>query len=1020
MEASTSLCSRALLPVLLAPFFLTLTASSSLAQEPLPAGTVAPWAHDSSDLKVDERIHYGALENGMRFAWADNPEPNNRVYLRLHVDAGSFGETATELGMAHFLEHMAFNGSENFEAGTLIEWFQDNGMSFGADTNAHTAFSETVYKLDMPNRDEKTIRDGLQVMRDFAGKLNILEAEVQAEKGVIDGEQRERDSAGFRAFVQVLERQYAGTRYATRLPIGTKEVRDAFNAATVRAFYERFYRPENMTMIIVGDLQGYNPEALIHEYFGDFTPPASPIAPEPSWGTPTMEDLIFAIYDAEIPSVQISIGTLREAKDMPDTVAQRQADLARSVAHSMLSLRFSELVKKPETSFLSASVSDAGQLEVFEGGSLNVAADPADWEAATTEAYVELRKALNFGFQQAELDEVRANLKRALDEAVAREATAHSAGLREAILLEVESDVVPTSALTDRDVFLPALEALTVEDCLTALRSNWRGGKVSIIANGGLKLDNAAAELQRVLEAAKELKISPDGVIEQKDFAYASDPDPTKVGEIVRQEKVEDLGLWMVEFANGVRLNIKKTDFKKETIIMSGRIGEGLLAVPNEHLLAASLADTAFNGGGLVEHTVDELRRLMADKEVGVGLSLADDHFSLSGATKSDHLLTQFELACAHLEHLAYRPDLLDMTKKQIPLFFNQLSHLPDGPVYFDFSPAVLQGNPRASLLGLQLFPTLEELMSIDMEQIKQAVAGNLLDAPIELTVIGDLEINHVIAQAARTFGMLPTRRAAKDVSASRAGVSVLEGIYMERTVDTADKKATVKMLFPTTDGFDDSRRRNLSFLGTVVDDRLRLEVRERLGAAYSPGAGAESSQVYQGLGGIMINAAGDPDKVEELVDACRAVAADLATNGVTEEEVKRLSEPILNQLRDAQRNNAYWMNLLDEAQGRPESLQSARTVVSFYENISAEDLSALAAEYLKPERASVLVVLPQIEEVIEEAVIEEEVIEEEVIEEIIEEPILQDEEIVEEPVIEEPVIDEPVKDEPVEAPLLR
>jgi len=230
MEASTSARSRALITLLVAPFLSFAAASTSFAQEPVPSGTVTPWPHESSDLQVDQRIHYGSLPNGMRFAWADNPEPNDRVYLRLHVNAGSFGETDTELGMAHFLEHMAFNGSENFEPGTLIEWFQEHGMSFGADTNAHTIFSETVYKLDMPDRDEATLRDGLKVMRDFAGGLDLLEAEVQAEKGVIDGEQRERDSAGFRAFVQVLNRQFAGTRYAVRMPIGTKEVRDEFTA----------------------------------------------------------------------------------------------------------------------------------------------------------------------------------------------------------------------------------------------------------------------------------------------------------------------------------------------------------------------------------------------------------------------------------------------------------------------------------------------------------------------------------------------------------------------------------------------------------------------------------------------------------------------------------------------------------------------------------------------------------------------------------------------------------------------
>ena len=963
----------AILRVSIAALLLGSAVQASAAQEPLPAGSVRPWAHESSDLTVDARIHYGHLANGMRFAWAENPEPKERVYLRLHVDAGSFAETETELGMAHFLEHMAFNGSANFEAGTLIEWFQAHGMSFGADTNAHTAFSETVYKLDLPNRDEATLRDGLLVMRDFAGRLNLLEEEVQAEKGVIDGEQRERDSAGFRAFVQVLERQYAGTRYATRLPIGTKEVRDAFTAESVRAFYERWYRPENMTLVIVGDLQGMDPAPLIEEYFGDFTPPASPVMPEPSWGQPTMEDVVFAVYDEELPSVQISVAMLRAQEEVPDTVASRREDLALSAAQAMLNLRLAELVKKPETTFLGASVSSSGELEVYEGGNLGVIADPETWEQALTEAYLELRKGLNFGFQQAELDEIKANVARSLEEAVEREATAHSAGLRDAILLEVESEVVPTSAVIDREVLLPALEALTVEDCLEALRDDWRGGQLSVIANGGLQLEGDVEKLTAVVKAARETKIERGEAIEVKEWAYASDP--AAAGVIVRQDRVEDLDLWLVEFENGVRLNIKKTDFKENQILLSGRYGEGILSVPLEGLLQVSLADLVLSGGGLEAHTVDELRRITAGRQAEVSLSVGADAFGLSGATTAEDLLFEFELACANLQHLAYRGDVLQMIKQQLPLIFQQFQHSPEGPMYFDFAPELLPGNPRAGLLGVEHFPSLEELMSVEAEKIREIMADLLKDAPLELTIVGDFEVNDVIAKAASTFGMLPPRRAPLDVEEARHGVVVTEGLHMERSVDTADKKATVMMIFPTTDGMDDARRRNLSFLGTVVDDRLRLVVREELGAAYSPGAGAESSQIFHGLGGVLIQAAGDPTKVEELVAACKSVAADLAENGVTQEEVTRLSEPILNQVRDAQRSNGFWLSLLEEAQGRPESLNSVRTLLTFYGNLSAEDISALAAEYLKPERASTLVVLPEIE-IVEEEVGEEPMLE--------------------------------------------
>src|SRR5688572_7166169 len=187
--------------------------------------TPRPWEHATSDVPVDQRIRFGALDNGLRWAWAENSEPEMRCYLRLHVDVGSLAEEESERGMAHFLEHMAFNGSAHFPAGTLIEWFQKHGMAFGADTNAHTDFGETVYKLDLPNADEATLREGLRVLRDFADGLLLAEEEIEREKGVIDGEERERDSAGWRVFLRQLERFFAGTRVAERLPIGEPEVR---------------------------------------------------------------------------------------------------------------------------------------------------------------------------------------------------------------------------------------------------------------------------------------------------------------------------------------------------------------------------------------------------------------------------------------------------------------------------------------------------------------------------------------------------------------------------------------------------------------------------------------------------------------------------------------------------------------------------------------------------------------------------------------------------------------------------
>ena len=920
--------------------------------------TVARWAHEDSDLPVDERIHYGSLENGLRFAWANNSEPKERVYLRLHVDAGSMAESDSEQGMAHFLEHMAFNGSKNFEAGTLIEWFQDHGMSFGADTNAHTSFSETVYKLDLPNRDEETLREGLVVLRDFADGLLLAEAEVQNEKGVIDGEQRERDSASYRTFKQVLDKLYDGTRFPARMPIGTKPVRDEFTAESVRAFYEAWYRPENMTLVVVGDLRELDPATLMREVFGDMKGPGTAVAPEPDHGVPSMNELSFAIYDAQLPSVQISLSRLRPFVERPDTIAQRRADLCKSIAYSMVNLRFSEKLKQPGTPYLSARVSAAGGFEVFEGGDLTVDAEPKKWEAALSDAIVELRTALEFGFQEAELDEVRASIRRSLEEAVEREATAPSAGLREVILAEVEDEVVPTDAKTDLRILGPALEALSVEDCLEALRADWAEGETSITAAGSLELEDAAEEFARVRAAAFAVELEAPAAIEAKTFAYAKDSGES--GKIRERSYVEDLDVHLVEFENGVRVNVKATDFKERQLLLRARLGDGKLAMDEAGLLTAELAGPLFSAGGLEEHSADDLRRLLAGKQVGVGLAIEDDHLELGGSTTREDLGLELELLCAYIEHPGYRPDLLSVLRAQLPLAYEQYAHTPQGPIAFDFLPKVLLGNPRASFLGMGHTPSLDELLSIDMAAVERLLGPQLASGPLELTLIGDLDLEETLELCARTVGTLPARGTGAELEGAREGAELVRGVEMTREIDTRDEKATVLMLFPTTDGAETARRRNLFFLGQVVNDRLRLEVRERLGAAYSPFAASEASRIYADIGALMIQANGEPHQVEELVAACKAVGADLAENGVSKEEVVRLAEPLQNQIRDMQRDNGYWMNALDSAQGRPETLDEYRGLVEFYANLDPEALSALAARFLSPENASTLVVLPE------------------------------------------------------------
>lgn len=934
---------------------LALSAPATFAQR--AAGEARAWEHESSDLAVDPRIHFGALDNGLRFAWARNSEPHERCYVRLHVDAGSLAETDSQNGMAHFLEHMVFNGSENFAPGMLIEWFQEQGMSFGADTNAHTNFSETVYKLDLPRSDGETLRSGLRVLRDFADGALLEEAEVQAEKGVIDGEEREYDSADYRVMLRALGQLYDGTRIPERMIIGTPAVRKAFTAESVGAFYRAWYRPENMTVVIVGDLGELDPQALIEESFGDMAVPEEPVALEPALGEPTMDGLFFHVHEPEIARVSISLERLRPWEDKRADTATLRGELPLTMARAMLNLRLRELAKKEGTPFLAARTTPAGGLHVFDGESLAISAEPPAWAEALAAADYELRRAIQFGFQPAELDEVRSDFLRALDEAVERAKTADSRSILREILAACERRAVPTDAQTEYELYAPALAKLTVEQCHDAFVEAWSRGEWALHTSGALDLgDEAEATLRAALELARQREVEKGEAIDVGAFAYASDPDGR--GEIAVREEVEDLDFTRVEFANGVRMNVKRTDFKDRQILVSAQIGEGGLTLAPEDYPVQWVADAVFNGGGLGAHSEDELRRLTAGRRVGVGFDVGQDAFTLSGpqsGTTADDLLLQFELMCAYLTDPGWRDEGLRQLRERLPSVFEDLRHRPQGPLYLAFFPELFSGDMR--LIGL---PPRAAIEAVDVGQVRDWLTPILSDAPVELTVVGDLDPDEAIDLAARTFGRLPRRRALDPHDERRRVKALRAGLEVHATVETKVAKASIFLVIPTSDGLETTRRRSLVFLGNeVLQDRLRVEIREKLGASYAPASRAQVSAVFPGLGMIVVTVVCDVDAVDSTLAACRKVVADLAQNGVEHEQVERLLEPIQAQLRDGLRTNGYWQAGLAEVGRRAGALDDLRSVEAFYEELPAKELSELAARDLRVDQASVLVVTP-------------------------------------------------------------
>ncbi len=920
---------------------------------------VRPWPQEVSDIPADPAIHFGALENGLRYAWERNERPKKRTYLRLHVDAGSLAEEEDERGMAHFLEHMAFNGSRNFEPGKLIDWFQAHGMDFGADTNAQTAWSWTVYQIDLPNSDEASLREGLRVLRDFADGLLLAPEEIESEKGVIDGEERESDSAGMRLFRRNNEILFAGTRLPVRDPIGVEEIRCAFDAAALRRFYAKWYRPDDMTLLLVGDLGELDPEPFFREAFGDMARPAEPLPREPELGAPTLETRSYCVPEPEIPIAIVYAGRLTPEPFQMPTKSSVAAEVPLQLAYAMLNLRFAELAKKEAAPFLAAFAEDEGDsergqygLQVFDGSGVGAQAKPERWKEALAACEQELRRAIRFGFQEAELAEVRADRLRGLDEAVRRKDKQKSDDLVDGLVAVAEGLQVMASPESGRDLVKPVIEAATVESCRAALEKAWSEGVLVIAALGNLDLGSEAGPaLEQAWKESQAVELEAPAGLEAQSFAYASSPED--VPAAVQRDLVEDLGIHRLRFENGVEVSIKATDFEQGTILMRADLGEGKLGLDPASAPLAFVAGQVFTDCGLGAHSQDELRRLTAGKLVGMGFQVESDRFTLAGGTTPEDLLLECELACAYLTAPGWRSEGLTQFQKQIGPMYESLAHVPSGPFTQSFLPELHGGDLRFGM------PPRERVEAVDLEAIRTWLGPELAEAPLSVSFVGDLDPEAVVEAAACTFGRLPERRPLRDWNERRKVAGVRAGLRMEKEIQTETPSSLVAIAFPTTDGRTAATRYALRFLGDVVSDRVLELVREKLGESYSPGAFAQSDLVYEDLGFLWIQAGSEPGQEEAVADACLQVTGALAEKGATEEEIARLREPILNHLRDSRRVNGYWLELLSDAARRPAALQEARSEIEAYESLGAEDLNELARRYLPRERASILIVRP-------------------------------------------------------------
>ncbi|MDO8541781.1 MAG: insulinase family protein [Opitutaceae bacterium] len=940
-------------------------------------GAAIPFPHEQSDLKPDPLIKFGKLPNGMRYAVRPNKEPKERVSLRLLVEAGALHETDQQQGLAHFLEHMAFNGSENFAPDTLIEFFQRMGMNFGGDTNASTWYQRTLYLLQLPDTKETTLSEGLKVFIDYAGGLLLKPEEINKERGIILSEKRTRDSVGYRTWLATQKFLLGGTKFAERDVIGTTEILSTAGRDQFLDFYNTWYRPELMSVVVVGDIDPVAMEKRLIEAFSGLKP-RGPGRPKPDLGRIAAREGVqtFHHYESEAPSTNVTISTITPYTKEPDTKATQLKYLPRRIANAMINRRLSILAKKENAPFTGGSASAGEGYNFYRMTSIALNCRADQWQAALAVGDQELRRAREHGFQPGELKEVVANFRNGLEQAVKTYATRRSDGIADEITDTLLDRNVYTAPDEDLALYGPALEKITVEHCVASLREAWSPKHRLVMVTGNAKISSdakdagkappgdaigdkagsesraAQAAITAVFEKSRATPVSPGEAINDADWAYA---DFGALGKVAHREQVEDLGITLLRFENGVRLNLKKTDFEANRIRLFIRLGTGQLTEPADQRGLSFYLGQTYNEGGLGQHSADDLRRILAGRTVGASFGSTGDAFVVNGTTNREDLLLQLQLMAARITDPGFRPEAARQARKGIDQMYLSLAHTASGPFTLEVARLLASGDHRFGL------PPKEEMLKRNLDEVKTWVAGELAHGAIEIAIVGDMDVDATIAAVARTFGALPKRDPKPSLDELRQVRFPTQPIDQSYQIDTEIPKGTVALYWPTTDGREIRRARRLNMLSEVFNDRMRIKVREEMGDAYSPGSGSSASDIYPGYGYMQASVTIDPPRAKEVADIIVNIAHEMAEKGITEDELERARKPVLTSLRESARTNQYWLfNVLARAQERPEALDWARSRYSDNESITTAEITELAKKYFPAPRASRVIVVPQ------------------------------------------------------------
>ncbi|MDZ3832958.1 MAG: insulinase family protein [Sphingopyxis sp.] len=912
--------------------------------------TDAGWLYEGSDIPRDTAWRFGTLPNGVRYAVRNNGVPPGQVSIRVRMDVGSMFETERERGYAHLLEHLTFRGSEHIPDGEAKRIWQRFGVTFGSDSNAQTTPTQTVYQLDLPSVTPATLDESMKLLSGMIREPRISGAAVAAERGVVLSELRESDGPQKRIADATNAHLFAGQLLGDRSPIGTTASLGAAEAKSVAAFHERWYRPERAVVVIVGDGDPADFERLIAKYYGDWAS-NGPRPSQPDFGKPDPKAPVArSIVEAGQPPA-LSLAMIRPWKKRIDTIENTRRLYLEYIAQALVNRRLENRARSGG-SYLVATV---GQEYVSRSADVTMTqiVPLSDWKAALADVRGVIADAIQNAPSQADIDreanEIEAFLRKELENA----RNEPGARLADDLVRAVDINEVVTSPQGQVDLFRDIRAAATPQVMLELSRAVFSAPVTRLVLTTPTPVDGGDGALLAALAAPATVR--DDRLSDVKvDFKQLELPGST--GEIVASTPLPGLRAERIEFANGVTALVSDNRVEPGKVRVNVRFGSGNRSVAADAPNLLWTGDYALVASGVGPWGQNEIDQLTNGRQIQINFDIDDDAFELSAESRPADLADQMKLIAGKLAKPRWDTAPVERLRIGYLTGFDLNDATPN---------AVLDRNLRGWLTGNDSRwapPERAEIEALTPAAFRAFWEPRLASGPIEVQLFGDLSSVDYRNILAETVGALPPRKA---IAPDRGQTVAFAKPVREPALayHRGEKgQAAAMTAWPTSGGIANPRdARGMEVLAAIFNDRLFDRLRAEQGASYGPVVDSHWPTGFDGSGGyLLVGSLLAPKDIGRFYSIARDIAADLAANPVSDDELARNVGPIREQVARASTGNVYWMFLLEGATRNPQVAANALSIQDDVQSVTAADVQRLAREYLAPARQWSLSILPQ------------------------------------------------------------